>query len=338
MKKLIDRLKRYRRHRLLHTNFRKQYAFIGIGHHSLHQLHPILKHFGLPLKYIITKSKESAAAAQKLFPQSCCTNDLDLALYDEDVFAVFICTQSEQHYSLVKKALQAGKHVFVEKPPCQNLQELQDLIRLEKQSKGSCMVGLQKRYTPVYQQLKKSGLKNGHYSYHYQCGAYPEGDELIELFIHPLDLVHYLFGKAQLKGLLYQKNKAGLSILLQLRHENNMIGQMELSSNYSWTQAEEKLSINTNEAIWETKNCKELSKSYKPRTLFQLPLEKLIAQKEKKELLWKHTEFSPTLEQNTLYTMGYYKELDSFIRACEKGQKRNRSSLEDCLPTHLPTY
>ena len=44
--------------------------------------------------------------------------------------AVVICTPPQTHYELAKLALEMGKHVLLEKPPCTSLAQLDDLVRL----------------------------------------------------------------------------------------------------------------------------------------------------------------------------------------------------------------
>ena len=46
-----------------------------------------------------------------------------------EVDAVAICTPPQVHYDLAKAALNSGRHVLMEKPPCASLAQLEDLVR-----------------------------------------------------------------------------------------------------------------------------------------------------------------------------------------------------------------
>ncbi|MBW8051209.1 MAG: Gfo/Idh/MocA family oxidoreductase [Cytophagales bacterium] len=78
------------------------------------------------------------------------TDNLDMILKDDEVKGVFLCSDPAVHFDLTKKILLANKSVFVEKPPCLTLDELEELKRTEEKTGQVCLVGLQKRYSNVY--------------------------------------------------------------------------------------------------------------------------------------------------------------------------------------------
>ena len=65
----------------------------------------------------------------------------------DDVDAVFVLSPDQYHAEYAKAAIEAGKHVFVEKPVCLCPQELEELIALQKQHPDQiCMVGYMRRF------------------------------------------------------------------------------------------------------------------------------------------------------------------------------------------------
>ena len=126
------------------------------------------------------------------------TTSLDMILNDDEVKGVFVSASPSAHFSLASQILKSNKSLFIEKPPCQSLQELDALIDKQRlYGSPIAMVGLQKRYAPAVQILQKH-LRKEHlisYDLHYLTGNYPEGDAPLDLYIHPLDLVTHLFGK-----------------------------------------------------------------------------------------------------------------------------------------------
>ncbi len=76
-------------------------------------------------------------------------------LGDDSIHAVAITAPAAQHYELAKAALDAGKHVFVEKPLALKVEDAEDLCQLAEQSKLTLMVGHLLRYHPAYLALRK---------------------------------------------------------------------------------------------------------------------------------------------------------------------------------------
>ena len=68
------------------------------------------------------------------YPQARSTASFDELLADEDVEAVVIATPVPTHYELARQALEAGKHVFVEKPPAMRGEEMEELVELAETS------------------------------------------------------------------------------------------------------------------------------------------------------------------------------------------------------------
>ncbi|MWT63718.1 gfo/Idh/MocA family oxidoreductase, partial [Escherichia coli] len=68
--------------------------------------------------------------------------------------AVFVHTSTATHYQVVSELLNAGVHVCVDKPLAENVQDAERLIELAARKKLTLMVGFNRRFAPLYQQLK----------------------------------------------------------------------------------------------------------------------------------------------------------------------------------------
>ena len=206
IQQLIERYKRIRTERFLAQTYHYSYAFLGMGQHSLTNLYPVLHYLGVPLKYICVTSERKAQLIERKFPHVKATTSLDMILNDDEVKGVLVSASPSAHFSIASQILRSGKSQFIEKPPCQTLQELDALIDKQRlYGSPVAMVGLQKRYAPAVQILWKR-LRNEHlvsYDLHYLTGNYPKGNALLDLYIHPLDLVTYLFSKFRVE--IYQQ-------------------------------------------------------------------------------------------------------------------------------------
>ncbi|MBI4308996.1 MAG: Gfo/Idh/MocA family oxidoreductase [Candidatus Omnitrophica bacterium] len=88
--------------------------------------------------------------------------DPQVFLEDPAIDAVVICTPNDLLAPLTVKALQAGKHVFCEKPPGRNMRELNTMIEAEKSSGRKLMFGFNHRHHESMLHTKKL-INSGEY-------------------------------------------------------------------------------------------------------------------------------------------------------------------------------
>ena len=332
IQELINRYKRIRTEWFLRQTYQYQYAFVGMGQHSQTNLYPVLHYLGVPLKYICVTSERKAKLIEEKYRIKT-TTSLDEILNDEVIKGIFVSASPSAHFSIASQVLQSGKSLFIEKPPCQTLEELDTLIGLQQQY-GSpvAMVGLQKRYAPAVQQLKNRLRKERRFNYdlHYLTGAYPEGDALLDLYIHPLDLIFHLFGQPEI---LACRQVAKDSYILMLQHPH-IIGTLELSTAYTWTTAEESLKICTRSGVYNLSQMESLTFTPNPTTILGIPMEKLRLRHEMKEPLFQRNNFTPILENNQIYSQGYFNEITTFIDAVEGMGNQISSNFKDVRDTY----
>jgi virulence factor len=332
----INFLKTVRRRRMIQNKFSANYAFIGIGNHSMNNLYPIVDYLHLPLKYIVVKSSETASLINKSHFGVQATTDLESVLNDRDINGILISANPDAHYGLAKQCLLHGKNVFVEKPPCKTIRELNDLIDAEKKSGKICVAGLQKRYSSCVNILKKR-LRTGDiisYNYRFLLGACPDGNALWDLYIHPLDLLTFLFGETislSIDGT--RSSKAASSVFLRTKHDG-CIGNIEMSTQYSWNQPLEFMSVNTANGIYTLKNHQSLTFEPKSGNIFSVPKEKIFHTAPETKILFNGNHFLPVFESNPIVSQGYFSEIKVFASLCEHRKAKNLSSPASLLKTY----
>jgi predicted dehydrogenase len=89
------------------------------------------------------------------YPHAKATERLEDLLADDTLDAVVIATPVPTHYALAKQALEAGKHVFVEKPPAMRAAEMDELVRLAEERDRVLMPGHLLLYHPGVLKLKE---------------------------------------------------------------------------------------------------------------------------------------------------------------------------------------
>ncbi len=332
IQQLINRYKRMRTERYLNETYNYQYAFVGMGQHSLTNLYPVLHYLQVPLKYICVTNERKARLIERKFKGIKATTRLDDVLNDEDVKGVLVAASPNAHFSIASRVLQSGKSLFIEKPPCQSASQLKALIAMQQSSANRvAMVGLQQRYAPAVQILKRrlKGEQHFNYDLHYLTGAYPEGDALLDLYIHPLDLATWLFGKAEIVSYLEINEH---SYILMLRHQH-IVGTIELSTCHSWRDARQSLTVHTRSGCYHLTQCEELSFVSKQTVIAGIPIEKFFPHCQSVRYLYRHDNFSPILANNSILTQGFFQEVATFINAVEGKKARVLTDLQSVEPT-----
>lgn len=333
MNALIERYKKIRKKGLLEKKYNSKYAFVGIGNHSINNLYPVLNYLNIDLKYIAVKSDDTVKLIEQSFNNTKATTNLTEVLNDNEVKGVFVSASPTAHFSIAKQVITSNKNLFIEKPPCTTLAELNELIALKQKSNIQVLAGLQRRYSPVFNILKNKVKNANYYILKYKTGAYPEGDELLDLFIHPLDALFYLFGNGNVENISTIKGNGVITYLAQIKHTNGLIGSIEFSTDYSWNEAQDVLTICTPKGEYITENTSKLSFVTKPKVIMNVPLEKVKGFHSQTTVLYHQNSFLPVKEHNQLFSAGYFNELESFIKICENKNNQNLSTLEELVPT-----
>jgi predicted dehydrogenase/threonine dehydrogenase-like Zn-dependent dehydrogenase len=129
-------------------------GLIGGGMFTKNILMPALtKTSGVQLRGVATTTGVTARHIANKFGFAYATTDYHDILGDADIGSVIITTRHNLHGKMVLEALQAGKHVFVEKPLCLTHEELDQIIAGHDGSRF-LMVGFNRRYAPLTREVK----------------------------------------------------------------------------------------------------------------------------------------------------------------------------------------
>jgi predicted dehydrogenase/threonine dehydrogenase-like Zn-dependent dehydrogenase len=128
-------------------------AFIGGGNYASRVLIPTFKRAGANLTTLVTSGGMSAVHHGKKNGFLAASTDIEKALEDT-VDAVVIATRHNLHAFQTVKALETGKHVFVEKPLALTHDEIDKIQASQQKSKSMVMVGYNRRFSPHVQKIK----------------------------------------------------------------------------------------------------------------------------------------------------------------------------------------
>ena len=113
----------------------------------------------------------------------------------QDCDAVDIVAPTIYHYELCEMALKKGKHVFVEKPLANTMEEAKELVKLAKESNLKFQVGHVERFNPAFLALKNHQLEPMFIEVHRIAEFNPRGTDvsvILDLMIHDIDIILHL--------------------------------------------------------------------------------------------------------------------------------------------------
>ena len=116
----------------------------------------------------------------------------DLDKFIDACDAVDVVAPTNHHFYLCEKAIRKGKHVFVEKPLANTIDEGRQLVNMAKEGNIKMQVGHVERFNPAFLAVKDLGLKPMFIEVHRLAQFNPRGTEvsvILDLMIHDIDII-----------------------------------------------------------------------------------------------------------------------------------------------------
>jgi len=192
------------------------------------------------LRYICDLDPAKLEAMQRQYPGTTTTNSYDEVLADPELDAVVIATTGPYHYELAKKALLAGKDVYVEKPFVLEVEHAVELTELAEKGDRIVMVGHLLEYHPVVARLK-SMIEAGElgdvyyiYSQRLNLGTVREDENALWNFApHDISSILYLLGKKPVdvsaRGQDYLQRDVEDVVFLTISFEDSTMAHIHVS-------------------------------------------------------------------------------------------------------------
>jgi predicted dehydrogenase/threonine dehydrogenase-like Zn-dependent dehydrogenase len=247
-------------------------GFVGSGNYATSVLIPAFKAAGAQLKTVASSGGVSGLHAGRKFGFEATTTDTTSVFTDAQVNAVVVTTRHDSHAGFVLQALTAGKHVFVEKPLCLTLGELEE-IQAEMDRRASViamsecdaaiamtpivMVGFNRRFAPQVQKISSllkgvTGSKSfvmtvnagtiaaEHWTQDPEIG----GGRIIGEACHFFDLLRFLAGsRIASHHVTKMDSQSGDSVTISLRFDDGSMGVVHYLANGSKAFPKERLEV-----------------------------------------------------------------------------------------------
>ena len=195
---------------------------------------------GSQLKCISDLRLERLQEISHLFPEVRTTSDYE-TIFD-DVDAVVIATPVYTHFHLARAALQAGKHVLVEKPITSNAGQARELVELAKKNALTLMVGHTFVYNPAVEAVREI-VQSGQLGDIYYMNAtranlgllQPDINVMWDLAPHDISTLRYILGREPVsvnpRGAAYINTRSKLHeiVYLTMFFEGGALANIRLS-------------------------------------------------------------------------------------------------------------
>ncbi|MEP3208475.1 MAG: bi-domain-containing oxidoreductase [Maribacter sp.] len=157
---------------------------------------------------VVNRTGHKGKSVATHFNAKYATSNIDDVLSDPEVDLVFITTQHKDHAVLVLQSLQAGKHVFVEKPLATNQEDLDKIVAFysdsQEEKKPILLTGFNRRFSKYAREINehtKDRINPLFVSYRINAGfkasdegIHDHGGRVVGEVCHFIDLISYLTG------------------------------------------------------------------------------------------------------------------------------------------------
>lgn len=157
----------------------------------------LARNFRDKLVAVCDSNPDSLAAAKKKYPNVRTYSDLDSALEDSSIEGVVIATKANTHFEVAVQCLEEKKHIWIEKPVCEKINEVDRLIELSEKVNRIIFVDHTFCYNPAVMYLKSSEVVSS--PLYYNSNRMSHGqfqndvDVVLDLAIHDLSIINFLY-------------------------------------------------------------------------------------------------------------------------------------------------
>lgn len=242
-------------------------SFIGAGNYSTSILIPAFKAAGAQLHSVSSNTGVSGLHADRKHGFLETTTNSEKLFSDDNADSIVITTRHDSHCEYVLKGLEAGKNIFVEKPLCLTLDEL-DKIEAAYSGSSILMVGFNRRFAPQVIKMKEllkdvkdpkalvmtvnaGAIPLDHWTQDIEVG----GGRIIGEACHFIDLLRYV-ADSPIKSFecIKMGDSKGDTATLQLSFSDGSIGTIHYYSNGPKSLSKERLEVFVSGSVLQLDN------------------------------------------------------------------------------------
>lgn len=322
-------------------------CYIGAGGHSFRNVYPTFQYAPVELAAVCDADGGRAAAYAKQFGAPAHYTDYREMLAKERPDAVFIVTSYHpdgrvQATDIALEALEAGVHVWMEKPTAASVREVEQLIRASRKRGKVVMTGLKKVFFPAIAKVKEIigspefGTPSSLYIRYPQ--SMPDFSSradlrkltgLLDHIYHPGAVIHYLMGK--IATMTYEREPFNGGSVTSFRFVSGAVGTLHMTAGSSVGSPLERLEVIGRGCNVVVDNGVKVTYYRKTSLPPYGRAASYIVGDESAPLHWE-PEFSlGQLYNKNIFYLGYVPEVLHFCECVLDGKPLQKGTLEDVL-------
>lgn len=248
-------------------------GFIGAGNYATAMLIPAFRKSGVRLRSIVSASGVSSVHAARKFGFEQAATDAAEVIADKTIDIAVIATRHDSHARYAKAARSAGKHVFVEKPLCLTLVDLEMLKSAWTNAGPILMVGFNRRFSALTKKMKSlldgvpgpkafvvtvnaGSIPTSHWTQNTEIG----GGRVVGEACHFIDLLRHLVGSPiQSFAIQHLDVNPKDSLAINLKFADGSIATIHYLSNGSKAFPKERIEVFAGGRVMQLDNFRKLT-------------------------------------------------------------------------------
>jgi predicted dehydrogenase len=217
------------------------FAQIGVGYWGPNLLRNLVSSKKCKVKTVVDLSQERQNYVRGLYPAVQVTDDVDKVFSDPAIDAVVIATPVKSHFELSMKALEAGKHILVEKPMATDVAQVDEIGRLAQKKKLVVMSGHTFLYNAAVRYVKSlidsGGLGDVRYIYSQRLNLgriRTDVDALWNFAPHDISIIQYWLDDPEpasivKRGVDFMQEKIDDVVFMNICYPNKVMANIHVS-------------------------------------------------------------------------------------------------------------
>ncbi|MXV78647.1 Gfo/Idh/MocA family oxidoreductase [Candidatus Poribacteria bacterium] len=315
-------------------------AVVGVGSHGYRNVLPTMTFLPVKLQAFCDVNIERAELTAKQYGVKRCYKEMGDMFRHEELDAVFLCVPPRLHPELTCEALDAGLHVWLEKPPGMFAREVEAMIR--HRNDHIVVVGFKKAFMPATQKIIEIFNTDVYGPLRTLLGVYPmsipsDGERILrerehtnwlQNGVHPLSLLLAVGGKVSAVTVHRAKHGGGVCVI---EFANGAMGNFHLADGARHGQPSELYQFFGDGCHAEIRNGTQvllqrgMQFDYRDSTSF------MTEGFDSGAIVWEPQHSLGTLENKGLFIQGFYQEMRYFCDCILEGKPAEMGSLEFAL-------
>ncbi len=213
---------------------------VGAGYWGPNLIRNVVQTPGAVLHSVCDLDAPRLARIQELYPSTRTTSDFAALIDDDEVDALIVATPAHTHYALGRQALEAGKHVLIEKPLALESLHAQELVSVADANQCVLMVGHTFMYNSAVNKIKTlidaGEIGDVYYIYSNRVNlgrVRKDINALWNIAPHDISIMTYLLGQVPVQvsaqGRIFLQPDIEDVVFVTLAFPDNIIGHVQVS-------------------------------------------------------------------------------------------------------------